>query len=336
MNASTDWQESIAPDEEARFTAYAEELVALQARNATRGKRQRALHNKGMPGIRASFEVLPDLPEIARVGLFATPATYQAWVRYSNGASAHQSDRKPDIRGIAIKLAGVGGRKLIPGMEEETTQDFLLIRSPATPVRNVDEFLALVRASTSPLTGVPRLIAKIGLRRLIGIARNAGKSLGPIPSLATTPFYSALPVQFGAHAIHYALQPLTPADAGATPGRGADYLGEELAARLAKGPVQYDFRIQFYVNDSVTPIEDASVEWQERDAPFITVARLRLPQQDVNSAEGKALAEWIETLSFDPWHTQVEFRPLGNMMRARNVAYRLSTQARGAAKEPAA
>jgi hypothetical protein len=46
------------------------------------------------------------------------------------------------------------------------------------------------------------------------------------------------------------------------------------------------------------------------------------------------VAEVCEGLSFDPWHTTADFRPLGNMMRARNHAYRLSTQERGASPEP--
>ena len=46
------------------------------------------------------------------------------------------------------------------------------------------------------------------------------------------------------------------------------------------------------------------------------------------------MAELVERLSFDPWHAQAELRPLGSMMRARNPAYRLSTQERGAAREP--
>ncbi|MEA2750953.1 MAG: hypothetical protein QOI41_5096, partial [Myxococcales bacterium] len=41
-----------------------------------------------------------------------------------------------------------------------------------------------------------------------------------------------------------------------------------------------------------------------------------------------------EKLSFDPWHAPVEFRPLGELMRARNAAYRLSTIERKAAGEP--
>jgi len=42
----------------------------------------------------------------------------------------------------------------------------------------------------------------------------------------------------------------------------------------------------------------------------------------------------IEGFSFDPWHALVEHRPLGNVMRARNMAYRASTQARAAVPEP--
>ena len=56
--------------------------------------------------------------------------------------------------------------------------------------------------------------------------------------------------------------------------------------------------------------------------------------QDLGSPRGRRIAERIETLSFDPWHAAEDFRPLGQMMRARNVAYRLSTQERGAAPEP--
>jgi hypothetical protein len=61
---------------------------------------------------------------------------------------------------------------------------------------------------------------------------------------------------------------------------------------------------------------------------------LTLPQQDLDSPRGRKLAEFVEKLSFDPWHALVAHRPLGNMMRARNYAYRESTQERAAAGEP--
>jgi hypothetical protein len=220
-------------------------------------------------------------------------------------------------------------------MEDAKTQDFLLIRTPATPVRDADEFVALLRAAANPALLVPRLIRGVGLARAFAILKRAVPSLASsMTSFATTRYFSAAPIQFGPYAVHYALEPMTQPDASAKAGNGVDYLADELAARLRNGPVVYELRVQFYRDATKTPIEDASVEWLERDAPFLTVARLTLPQQDVRSARGAKIAAWIEELSFDPWHALVEMRPLGSLMRARNHAYRLSTMERRAAPEP--
>jgi hypothetical protein len=113
---STNWQEKTDPGEPQRFEAYAEQLRDLQRRRARKGPVARALHAKGQLGLEATFTVLPDLPAHARAGLFAAPAKFRACVRYSNGSGARQHDRKPDVRGIAVKVLGVGGKKLIPGL----------------------------------------------------------------------------------------------------------------------------------------------------------------------------------------------------------------------------
>src|SRR6185437_4160921 len=271
----------------------------------------------------------------ARAGVFSASATYRAYVRFSNGAGRHQPDRKPDVRGVAIKLVGVSGEKIIPGLQDAKTQDFLLIQSPATPFRNADEFVAFVLAASRPLSGFPRLFAQIGVGKALGLLRKLASGLGePVASVATTHYYSALPIQLGPYAIHYALAPHAAPDPAPRRGDAPGYLGEELAARLRRGPVSYDFRVQFYADATRTPIEDASIEWQEKDAPFLTVARLALPQQDPSSPRGRRVADFVERLSFDPWHATADLRPLGNMMRARNHAYRLSVQERSAAAEP--
>lgn len=328
---ATDWKERVEPGEEQRFEAYAGQLRQLQRRNATAGKPSRALHAKGQLGAEAQFTVLPNLPEHARAGLFSAPASYRAFVRYSNGSGMRQHDAKSDVRGIAVKLLGVPGKKVIPGLEDARTQDFLLIRSPATPFRNADEFVPFVMAAASPLTGLPKAIARMGLRRTLQILQVASRQLkAPVRPLASTHYFSALPIRFGRYAARYALRPAD-GDAGGARAKTADYLAEELAARLRKGPVTYDFQLQFFENEATTPIEDASVDWP---TPWITAGRLALPAQDVDSPRGKRIAELVEGLSFDPWHAQEELRPLGNMMRARNVAYRVSTQERHAAPEP--
>ena len=79
------------------------------------------------------------------------------------------------MRGIAVKLLGVPGKKVIPGMENATTQDFLLIRTSSTPFRSADEFVPFVMAIASPLIALPRGSSA----RTSGSAANDPTSLQP-------------------------------------------------------------------------------------------------------------------------------------------------------------
>jgi hypothetical protein len=335
MQPSTDWKEIVPAGEAERFERLGEQVRDLQRKHARGGGVHRGLHAKAQAGLEAEFTVLPDLPEPARQGLFAQPATYRACVRFSNGSGVPRPDAKPDVRGIAIKILGVPGRKVIPSLEDATTQDFLLILTPSTPFRNAEEFVWFVVAMQRPALLLPRLLLRFGPARALRLLRSFSRLGKPVTSLATRSFYSALPIRFGPYAVHLSLEPQAKAGETSQPGLTRDYLGEELSTRLAAGPVIYDVRIQFFVDEERTPIEDASREWKEEAAPWITVGRLTLPRQETGSPRGRRVAEVIERLSFDPWHALVDHRPLGDMMRARNVAYRLSTQERGAAPEPA-
>jgi hypothetical protein len=333
---TTDWKEVIPPDEPSRLEAVAQRLAAVQARRDQGGEAGRTLHLKGHLGVEGTFEVLDGLPAHARVGLFAAPATYRTLVRFSNGTARRQADRKPNVRGVALKVLGVPGKKVIPGMEAARTQDFLMNRTRTQPFTTADDFAWFIEATQSPATFPLKALARFGpvrgLKLLIGMLSSLGQ---PIASAATTSYFSGLPIRFGELACKYALFPLQADAPRAKPGRSPDHLGEELSARLAKEPVVYDFKVQFFESEATTPIEDASKEWREDDAPFVTVGRLTLPAQDVGSARGRKVAALVESLSFDPWHALECFRPLGHMMRARNHAYRVSTQTRNAAPEPA-
>jgi hypothetical protein len=66
------------------------------------------------------------------------------------------------------------------------------------------------------------------------------------------------------------------------------------------------------------PLEDATAEWRERDSPFMHVARIVIPRQDVD-APGRDTQ--CEQMAFNPWHCLAEHRPLGNMNRARREIY---------------
>ncbi|HKA89609.1 MAG TPA: hypothetical protein VKE22_18220 [Haliangiales bacterium] len=332
---STDWREAVAADEAERFERHAEMLHQLQRRNDARGK-GRALHRKALLGARATLEVLGELPAEVRVGLFAAPGVHRAYVRFSNGAAARSSDRRPDVRGLAVKVLGVPGKKIIPGLEDATTQDFLFIQMSSLAFRDTEEFMAFVRAIANPLLALPRLLRAFGFRLFALLGRLRAALATGRSTLAGVRFYTALPIRMGEHAGKLSLIPSDPVAAvsSAAAAAGPDALADDLAARLAAGPLRYDLAVQLYRNDRDTPIEDASVEWKDDVAPWIKVGRLTIDRQDTRGAGGRKVAEYVERLSFDPWHALVEHRPLGDIMRARNVAYRVSTKERGAAPEP--
>jgi hypothetical protein len=326
---SKDWKEVVSPGEEARFEQYAKQLAELQRENRASGVAGRALHHKGLGGFEATFEVLGGLPDHARHGLFAKPGRHDTLVRFSNGASRVQKDDAGDVRGVAVKVLGVDGEKVLGTAR---TQDFLAILSSATPFRTADEFVQMVWAARSPALALPRVIGALGFSGL-GLLRKllAGISQ-PVGSLATRRFFSALPIQCGPFAARFALTPLSAPDA--PPTRGPDRLAEDLAARLREGPIEWAFELQFFVDEAKTPIEDASVDWLESDSPYVRVGTLVLPEQDASSERGRGIAARVEKLSFDPWHALTEHKPLGNMMRARKHAYFASTRGRGADPEP--
>lgn len=323
-----DWKEEIAPDEAAAFERYAEQIATLQKANARDGV-MRGLHAKQNLGLEAEL-VIGDVPAEARHGMFAKPGRYRALVRFSNGAPRRQADKVLDVRGIAVKVFGVDGTKVIPGMEDATTQDFLAIRTRTLPIRNAHEFMTLMRVAQPPALVPIRLMGALGLRRGFSIIKTAlGGLKTPQASLAGTSYFSALPIMLGPTAVQFAFTAREPATT--VPLTERDALGAELSERLRKTPVTYDLQLRFYVDATSTPIEDATVDWS---SPWITVGTLTLPVQDPTSERGKRVDAYVDQLSFDPWHARADMKPLGNIMRARNVAYRASTLARKALAEP--
>jgi hypothetical protein len=152
--------------------------------------------------------------------------------------------------------------------------------------------------------------------------------------LASTTYFSVLPIRWGAHAVKLCLAPHDSPPATPSKRGSANGLAEELALRHGARAVVYDLSAQLFVDEKSTPIEDPTVEWTAAVAPPRKIAELVLHEQDPSSERGKKLSAFVETLSFDPWHAPVEFRPLGELMRARNAAYRLSTIERKAGREP--
>jgi hypothetical protein len=329
MEPSKDWKEIVAEDEKERFERHAQTLAGLQKERSQKHPMGRALHAKQHAGLTAELEVLAGVPEHLRIAVFGEPKKHAAYVRFSNGSGARVSDDKPDLRGLAIKVMGVPGKKLIPGMENETTQDFLFINTEALAFRTVDDFVHFMQASTSQALLPFRLFARYGfgtfafLKKLLAAAH-------PVTSLATETYSTVAPIKYGDYAARLSLAPKQTDAPAALVGS----LREELEGRIKKNALVWDLRAQLFVSEDKTPIENPSIPWLEADSPYLTLGRLTIPAQDPASDDGKKTSELVEKMAFDPWHAAEELRPLGAAMRARSPAYRESQKMREAAKEP--
>ena len=326
-NPSTEWKERIAPDEEERYAGYARQFARIQASKSQRYGAGRTLHRKQLAAAQGTLEVLDSLPGFAHHGLFAQAHDYDVWVRLSNGGLDRAPDRVPDIRGFAMRVFGVHGDSAL-GNGPATSQDFTLINQEAFAFPSSEEFVDLVVAAAQGKGDLIRyFFRRYGLlggpRKLLRMLRTAGK---PFSGFATEPLYSGLPMANGPYAVRVRLLPAEsngPSAAGASEDWGLDF-----SSRLKSGPLHWDLQLQYFAAEELTPIEDASVNWP---TPYSTVARLMLPRQDTQSAEGKAFAERVEATVIDPWQALAEHRPLGDVQRARKVVYYESQKGRGAA-----
>jgi hypothetical protein len=291
---STEWAERVGADEPERHRQQAEQLTAIQQDRTQRyGVPGRTFHRKQLLALAASFEVLDDLPAHARHGLFAEPGTHEAWVRLSNGSFDVLPDAVPDIRGFALKVFGVDGPDARDGSPAQS-QDFLLIQLNPFGFRSSAPFVALSLAAAQGKLPPPKL---------------------PFTGFATERFHSTVPIACGPYAVRVRMLP--PAGQQPDPAAGED-LAADVRRRLDAGPLAYEFQLQFFVDEAVTPLEDTSVAWPEDEAPYLTVGRLTIPVGQ--PADEVAFAEQVERASFAPWNALAEHRPLGEVNRARRVA----------------
>jgi hypothetical protein len=98
-----------------------------------------------------------------------------------------------------------------------------------------------------------------------------------------------------------------------------------LVAELKERPYEFDIQVQLCTSIYQMPIENVTVRWAESLSPFVTVAKLRLPQQDIGGDDN---LERMDATSMSPWRVTEEHRSLGNIMRSRKEVYRLSSTLR--------
>jgi hypothetical protein len=109
-----------------------------------------------------------------------------------------------------------------------------------------------------------------------------------------------------------------------------DTLRHGLMAYLASHDAWFDLLVQCFVNDSVTPVEDATRRWRPLFARFHKVATLRIPRQvfwpepgmprEVEEATSRMM-DLGESMSFNPWHALKAHEPRGRINLSRRPVY---------------
>ncbi len=308
-------QEYPPPEEAAVTHILAERLKAKVLHDYPTGIKRRDAHAKMHGVLKAEFIVEPDLPPELRVGVFKEAKTYQAWVRYSNQDGVINPDIKGDLRGMAIKLMGVPGEKLLQQEKDEQTQDFILCSNPAFFTRDVKQFYDLIKAlTTSNLAFVWFLLTHW---KVVWILIKAIKKIAnplQIRYWSTTPYLFGRPDA----AVKYTAIPRVDIADTIPANPDPNFLRQAMVRQLGKGEAWFDFAVQFQTDADKMLIEDASQEWSETDSPFRKVAAIRILQQEFDTPKQD---EFGENLSFTPWHSLPEHRPLGGTNRARKMVY---------------
>jgi catalase len=291
-----------------------------------KGPDLRQVHAKSHGLMHGKFIVNDCIPDGMGVGVFAEPRKdYPIWVRFSNGLSPKErgefhKDAEPDVRGMAIKLMGVEGEKLMD--DEEGTQDFVLINSPRFFVRDAEGYLAFRAAAAKEQISETWQASANLTHQILGqiFAQNVGNSLH-------IQYWSTTPYRLGSHIIKFSLKPEeleSPPES--TTDRTENYLREAMVEYLTQNgkEAKFKFLVQLYIDDDKTPIEDPTKEW---DSEFHEVATIVIPSQPFDFDERKRLDE---SLSFTPWHSLREHEPVGKVNLSRKEIYHHIAQRRRA------
>jgi hypothetical protein len=97
-----------------------------------------------------------------------------------------------------------------------------------------------------------------------------------------------------------------------------NYLRDAMVATLDEQDVEFDILLQLQTDPFLMPIENNGVLWPTKLSPRVPAAVLRIPKQKFDSPEQ---LEFAKVLSYNPWHSIPEHRPLGNQSRARKRMY---------------
>jgi len=320
--------------EKADLDELVEKVLLLQANSAAQQNRplRRGTHAKGVCA-RAQFEVFevrvgrdPVLAARLARGIFARPGVYPAVVRFGNADPKVNLDFKPDVRSLSFSVDLTCDGTAVPDASVKR-QDFSLQNAPTLPINDATAFLAIMKLLTAsnPAVGLWNLPFRDKLRVLRVLALAQVQSHQKIRPYQQLRYWSNVPFRHGPDEVVMQSATASP-DNPAQPLQRSNPNGlkDELVRHLNEDSKMssFDFALQFLDANKMTYwgtrygaafwIENASVKWNEDQAPFHKVGRLTLlPKSQLDP-------EPAEATYFDvTGHATPDSTPVGSINRAR-------------------
>lgn len=274
---------------------------------------ERAVFRKQHGIVYGNFTINKDIPEEFKIGIFAG-TTYECAVRFSSDTGPTSPDLHSTI-GVGLKLFGVEGPKLLG---ESTNADFVFQNIDRFFARDAQQMCSFTTAGVVDQDYDSYIHAHPELNRILhAMAKEEASCL-------SAGYWAIVPFKLGESLeVKYRLVPEDTYEGA--PFDNNDYLSLDLQQRLRTKAATFRFEIQLRTDKKEMPIDDAQVVWDTDKSPYISIAKLHLPQQDI-CAIGQQ--EFGRNLAFNIWRTLPEHEPLGSIARARKSVYEASAEAR--------
>ncbi|MEI6200404.1 MAG: catalase family protein [Enhydrobacter sp.] len=302
------------------------QVVAMVLRT---GVRMRGQHGRIHGCVRATFEVLDNIPTKYKVGIFARPGTYQAAIRFSSGPQAN--DTIPGAQGMAIKLIGVPGHKILKSQADAVTHDFILLDFPVFFVRETDSYARLVTelAKLKPGAEPEKWLEWLNQSHPEDVAIAKRYDARVVDHPLTQSFYSQVPYAFGLGddtICRYAAlpHPENKNPSPTPPSSDGNHLRQAMIDHLtnAAQPATFDFCVQLLTGATPADVDSPTVEWS---TPYQRVATITVMAQDFAQPDQDRFGQ---SLSYTPWHALPEHRPVGQINQIRLMVYTWSSRVR--------
>ena len=257
---------------------------------------ERAVFRKQHGVAKGKLRVVDNCPAKFRVGLWKG-GPYDVWMRWSSDAPPSVPDQNNNTIGFALKLFHFAGSTLATDNPLASNAD-LIFQNSDIFFDNAHQMCAISSDASDDFLAV-HLRSSMILKEMAKLEN----------SLVSARYSSTLPYALGSAIVKYRLIAAEPVH-DSPPGVSPNYLADDLRLRLKSGAIAFLIEAQPFVDDSVTPIDRATERWEEQISPFVTVARLDIPAQDIDQP---GQAAYGEGFAFSPRRTLHENRPLGSI-----------------------